>query len=70
LEGNFLLREKQYNFPYNLDYSKQLIFQKTTNQLQLLKNIRNKNNNLKSDIKKIKDLIKKIETTDNFDSLR
>ncbi len=70
LEWNYLLRMKQYNFPYELDYAKQLIFQKTTNQLQLLKNIRNKSNELKYTIKKIKEFIKKIDQVDNFDSLR
>ncbi len=70
LEGNFLLREKQYNFPYNLEYAKQLIFQKTTNQLKLLQKIRQKDSKLKTDIKKIKELIQKIENIDNFDSLR
>ena len=70
LEGNFLLRQKQYNFPYNLEYAKQLIFQKTTNQLTLLQNIRKKDEELKADIKKIKTLISKIEQVNDFASLR
>ncbi len=70
LEWNYLLRQKQYNFPYELDYAKQLIFQKTTNQLKLLQNIRKKSDEVKQAIKKIKSYIAKIETVDNEDSLR
>jgi len=68
LEWNYLLREKQYNFKYNLEYAKQLIYQKTTNQLEVLKKMRNKN--LKQEIEKIKQLISKIENVENPDSLR
>ena len=70
LEWNFLLREKQYQNKFNLIYAKQLIFQKTSNQLKLLTKIRNKDKNLKQDIKKIRKLIKNIEKVENTDTLR
>lgn len=70
LEGNYLLRQKQYDCKYELDYSKQTIKNKTLNQLELLKQIRKKDEEFKKWIKDIKKLIDKIDTIDNKDSLR
>lgn len=52
MEGNFLLRKKQYEYN-NIDISKQLIYNKISNQIELLKSIRNKSDKLKDDIEKI-----------------
>ncbi len=70
LQWNYILREKQYNNPNELDIAKMIIKNKATNQLSLLQEIRWKTDSMKDSIKKIKDTIKKIDSADNDDSLR
>ena len=70
LAWNYLLREKQYNNPYELDTAKLIIENKINNQLSLLKDIRNKSEILKEDIKTMKDLLSKIPLVSSDDSLR
>lgn len=70
LQGNFLLREKQYFCQDQLEISKQIIKNKTDNQIRLLKKIRNKHSDLLVCIDRIQILIDKIDTVDNLDSLR
>ncbi|HMT00917.1 MAG TPA: type V CRISPR-associated endonuclease Cas1 [Candidatus Absconditabacterales bacterium] len=72
LEGNYLLRQKQYHADLNQEtqIAKHIITNKTTNQLLLLKSIRDKDDKLKDTISKTKELIAKIETIESDDSLR
>lgn len=49
-EGNVLLRKKQYSFD-SLDIAKHLVLNKINNQILILKNIRNKSNDLKESIR-------------------
>lgn len=70
LEWNYLLREKQYNFNKEIHLSKIIIKNKTINQLELLKGIRWKEIELKDSIKKIQELINKIDEVEDSDSLR
>jgi len=62
-EGNVLLRKKQYllSDDANLEISKKIIQNKIENQLLLLKNIREKDGNIKTGIHKIKKLLDTIE---------
>lgn len=70
-QGNFILREKQYKTSEEkmLEIAKNLILIKTNNQLQLLKNIRNKEWFIKKDIEKIKEIIKKIPDSKDYEQL-
>jgi len=70
-QGNFILREKQYKTSEEkmLEIAKNLILLKTNNQLQLLKNIRNKEWFIKKDIEKIKEIIKKIPDSKDYEQL-
>jgi CRISPR-associated protein Cas1 len=52
LEGNYLLREKQYNFTKEFEIAKKLIKNKSFNQLLLLKE-QKKNNNFEKELKNI-----------------
>lgn len=70
LQGNFLLREKQYFCNNQLKISKQIIKNKTNNQIELLKKIRNKNSDLTVCIDRIQTLIDKIDLVEWLDSLR
>jgi CRISPR-associated protein Cas1 len=70
LQGNYILREKQYNNPNELEMAKLLIKNKAENQLILLQEIRGKSDELKQDIKTIKEIISKMETVNADDSLR
>ncbi len=72
LAGNYLLRSKQYTATneQDLQIAKYLIINKITNQLALLKEIRNKDDKIKNTIKQLQELEKKIENTDSDDSLR
>lgn len=69
-EGNFLLREKQYFSSNNLDQAKWVIRNKMQNQLQLLKNIRQKSAAETQAIRQFKSLLRDAEKTDNAASLR
>lgn len=70
-EWNFVLRKKQYEKSEEemLEIAKNIIKNKTHNQLELLKAIREKDLNLKWDITKINWIIIKIDNVDNYESL-
>lgn len=70
-EGNFVLRKKQYEKTEEqmLEIAKNIIKIKVKNQLDLLKNFRNKSPDLKENILKIENIYKKIDFADNYDSL-
>ena len=72
LAGNYVLRDKQYKSTATQDLliAKHLIKNKVSNQLALLKELRNKDNDLKTAISQIKEIEKKIENADSDDSLR
>ncbi len=59
LEGNFLLREKQYKTDKSNEIARQLIINKIINQRDFLKKLRDKE--LKDGIKKLNETINKIE---------
>jgi len=61
-EGNFLLRKKQYEKSENemFDIAKEIVIQKTKNQLNLLKSQREKSEKEKKEIKKLEEIITKI----------
>jgi hypothetical protein len=52
-----------------LEIAKNIVLIKTNNQLKLLKNIRNKEWFIKKDIEKIKEIIKKIPESKDYESL-
>jgi CRISPR-associated protein Cas1 len=62
-EGNVLLREKQYKYN-ELDIARYLITNKITEQRNTLKNIRNKNSDLKQSITKLQTYQEKLKNTD------
>ncbi|NDK07887.1 type V CRISPR-associated endonuclease Cas1 [Candidatus Gracilibacteria bacterium] len=70
-EGNFILRKKQYEKTEEemLEIAKEIVLLKTRNQLNLLKNIRDKSEVLKKEIEKTKEIIAKIPRTTNYESL-
>lgn len=70
-EGNFLLRKKQYEKTDEemLYIAKQLILIKTKNQLELLKQLRNKEDKTKVWIAKIQDLIDKVPDSRTYENL-
>ena len=70
-EWNFLLRKKQYEKTEleMLEIAKHIVTLKTSHQLKLLKDFREKDDNLKNEIQKIKEIIIKIPTTDNYETL-
>lgn len=70
-EGNIVLRKKQYEKTEEemLELAKNIILLKVNNQLQLLKNIRNKPLFIEEDIIKIKTIITKIHTVEKYESL-
>ena len=70
LAWNYILREKQYNNPHELNISKLIIENKVSNQISLLKDIREKSDMLKSNIKTMKELQEKISSISSDDSLR
>lgn len=53
-EGNFLLRNKQYNYD-SLDIARHIVRNKIQNQVILLKSIRNKDDKLQQSIKLMQD---------------
>lgn len=71
MEGNFLLRKKQYEKTEEemLHIAKEIIILKTKNQLSLLKSFREKSDDLKKEIEKTKDIIEKISSADNYETL-
>ena len=68
-KGNFLLRKKQYNKEDTLYIAKHLVKLKTSNQLILLKSIREKSKDLKEDISVCEKLICSIDTVTEDASL-
>ena len=52
-----------------LEIAKHIIILKTQNQLNLLKLERNKTEPLKNDIKKTKEIINKIQSVNNYETL-
>gem|GEM_PF-745937 len=65
------MRKKQYEKTEEemLEIAKNIVLLKTNNQLKLLKNIREKQWFIKRDIEKIKEIIKKIPESTNYESL-
>lgn len=61
VEGNFLLRHKQYRYQEN-DIAKHLVKNKILNQIFLLKNIRNKSDTLKIKLEKMNEYHSAIDT--------
>lgn len=70
-EGNYLLRKKQYEKTDEemLFMAKELILLKTRNQLSLLKWFRNKEDEIKLEIKRIQDIIEKIPKSETYENL-
>ena len=70
-EGNFVLRKKQYEKTEEqmLEIAKNIIKIKTKNQLELLKNFREKSTDLKENISKIKSISSKINSAESYDVL-
>lgn len=68
-EGNFLLRQKQYNDDKNFLMAKWLMQLKINNQLSLLKQKRNKDEKHKIAIQQIKELHQKISSCQDEQSL-
>lgn len=70
-EWNFILRKKQYEKTDEemLQIAKEIVLLKTKNQLNLLKNIRNKDELLKQEIEKTKEIILKIPECNEYESL-
>lgn len=61
MEGNTLLRGKQYNNPFQEDISKKIIINKIKNQKEILTKIRNKDEELKNTLKLLNEYIAKLE---------
>lgn len=70
LEWNYILRHKQYNFGNEVALSQLVVKNKMTNQMNLLKEIRDKDEEMQQAIKSMKELIDKVDSVKNIDSLR
>lgn len=70
LQGNYLLRQKQYGELPELQIAQKLIQNKVENQLALLQEIREKSDSFKENLLRIKELLPKIAQTQQDDSLR
>ncbi|MDX1959252.1 MAG: type V CRISPR-associated endonuclease Cas1 [Leptospiraceae bacterium] len=68
LEGNFLLRKKQYKYE-EVGIARYLIENKISNQLLLLKSIRSKSDEVKESIKKIESYRQELENANEFTSI-
>lgn len=70
-EWNFILRKKQYEKTDEEMFliAKEIVLLKSKNQLNLLKSFREKDIDLKNEINKSKEIIEKIKTCDNPESL-
>ncbi len=70
-QWNFVLRKKQYEKTEEemLKIAKNIVLLKVNNSLNLLKNIRNKEWFIKRDIEKIKEIIKKIPNSKDYQEL-
>lgn len=70
LEGNYLLRMKQYSSWDDLIQAIHIISNKISNQLALLQSIRSKSSELKEAIRKIRIILGSVREVKNEDSLR
>jgi len=70
LQGNYVLREKQYQGKINFDLARELIKHKVGNQLLLLKSLRDKDDNLKKAIASCTELFSKVMNATSADSMR
>lgn len=70
LQGNYLLREKQYEQKDNLAIAKHIVKNKMTNQFTLLKSLRNKDDSLKKTISNFGDLLYNFPNISDDESLR
>ncbi|PZM86990.1 MAG: hypothetical protein DLD55_03770, partial [candidate division SR1 bacterium] len=70
LQGNYLLRQKQYGELPELQIAQKLIHNKVENQLALLQEIREKSDSFKENLLRIKEILPKIVQTQHDDSLR
>lgn len=68
-EGNYWLRENQYKFSKDLKFSQNLVLNKMSNQISLLKEMIPKFFSGKSRLNYLKDFRKKIEISENIDEL-
>lgn len=68
-EGNTLLRKKQYTAENQLEIAKKIMENKIANQIILLKKIRGKTPEEKENIKRLTELLKKIPSAENNESL-
>lgn len=67
-EGNVLLKRKQYNYN-ELGIAKHIAKNKISNQLSVLKSVRNKSDSIKEAINHIDDYKQKIDSVSNLDEL-
>lgn len=70
LEWNYILRQKQYAFGDEVVLSQLVVKNKMTNQMNLLKEIREKDDQMHQAIESMKELIDKVDLAKNVDSLR
>jgi CRISP-associated protein Cas1 len=68
LEGNFLLRQKQYRYTDSI-IARYLVELKIRNQISLLKSIRNKSEELKTSIQNINDYLRELPNAIEFSSI-
>ena len=67
-EGNFLLREKQYQYQ-GLEIAEHLVKNKIQNQQLLLKGMRDKNTDIKNSIERLTEYQSRLESTNDLQSL-
>lgn len=70
LEGNYVLREKQYKGEHAFWLARELIKNKVANQIFLMKAVRDKDEALKNAISSCTELYSKLLTVENPDSMR
>jgi len=68
-DGNYLLRENQYEFANDLMFAKNLVLNKISNQLSLLKEVKSKFFKKKSKTICLKEFKAKIDSADSMDKL-
>lgn len=68
MEGNVLLRKRQYSYS-SLDLAKFIVKNKISSQLSLLKSIRQKSEQTKTIIQKLKDYMSAVASTDTLSNL-
>lgn len=70
LEWNYILRQKQYSLTNDIQLSRIVVNNKISNQQTLLKKIREKDENLKSWIKRLEEALIFVDNCKDTDSLR